>query len=104
MKTVAGLVAMKRLEKLLVQHVGFHAEIIQPGAVSRLVGLFNIICLLPVCAVTVSNASFEEVNGGTAANWIFMGPDAARAGAWTAEEPFSGKHALRLDAKFGSQS
>jgi hypothetical protein len=76
----------------------------QVRAVSWLVGLLHIAALLQACAVTVPNASFEEVKRGTPANWIFIGPDATRAGAWTAEEPLSGKHALRLDAQFGSQS
>src|SRR5690349_18426377 len=56
-----------------------------------------------VGAVIVPNVSFEESSGDGPAGWTFIGSPNASPGAWTSDQPFSGKRALRIDAHYGSQ-
>jgi len=55
-------------------------------------------------ALPVPNPSFEEPGDGTPLGWSFTGPGQALPNAWTAEEPCSGRRALRIDARYGSQN
>jgi len=55
-------------------------------------------------ALPVPNGSFEEADRGIPVDWMFTGADAAIPEAWLSDEPFSGKRALRISAKYGSQS
>jgi hypothetical protein len=56
-------------------------------------------------AFLVPNSSFEDPDkqGALPHGWEFQGPRDATASAWTAETPFGGNRALRIDARRGSQ-
>jgi hypothetical protein len=59
--------------------------------------------ILNASALPVPNASFENLDGGIPLGWTFTGPGQALSNAWTTEQPFSGKRALRIDGRYGSQ-
>jgi hypothetical protein len=56
-------------------------------------------------AGVVPNSSFEDAAAGAAVprGWNFTGPEPATANAWTGDEPFHDKRAIRLDARHGTQ-
>jgi hypothetical protein len=68
-----------------------------------LFGLALVLSTLEASAVSVPNSSFEESGSHGPVGWTFTGHNEAFAAAWTSEEPFAGKRALRIDAKHGSQ-
>jgi hypothetical protein len=68
-----------------------------------MVALVQAAARLDASGLAVPNPSFEERDGNGPAGWTFAGPDEARSGAWTAEQPFAGKRAIRIDARHGSQ-
>jgi len=58
---------------------------------------------LSASVLIVPNASFEENSDSKPTGWIFIGPAAASAGAWTTNQPFVGERSLKIDGRHGSQ-